>query len=68
MEAHEFLLRNSQELSEKYAGKYIAIVDEEIAAVGGSEPEVFELAKKKHPDKEVYISYVPTDEEMVTLL
>jgi len=68
MEAHEFLLEHSQELSEKYPGKYVAIVGGELVAIGYSEPEVFEKAKEKYLDKEVSIAYLPTDEEMVTLL
>ena len=66
MEAHEFLLKHSQELSEKYPGKYVAIVGDKLVAIGHSEPEVFEKAKEKYPDKEVSIVYLPTDEEMVT--
>ena len=68
MREHEFLLKHSQELSEKYPGKYLAIIGNEVVAIGFSEPEVFEKAKRKYPNKEVYISYMPTDEEMVTLL
>ena len=64
MEAHEFLLRHSQELSEKYPGKYVAIVGDKLVAIGHSEPEVFEKAKEKYPDKEVSIAYIPTDEEI----
>lgn len=63
-----YLLKHSQELSEKYPGKYIAIVEDEIVAVSDSGLEVYKKAKEKYPDKEVYISYIPTDEEMVTLL
>ncbi|MDI6839427.1 MAG: DUF5678 domain-containing protein [bacterium] len=68
MEAHEFLLKHSQELSEKYPGKYLALVNNEIAAMGDSELEVFKRAKEKYPEKEVSIAYLPTDEELVTLL
>jgi len=68
MEAHEFLLKHSQELSEKYPGKYIAVVDNKLGAIGNSELEVFKEAKQKYPEKEVSLAYLPTDEEMVTLL
>lgn len=68
MESHEYLLKHSQELSEKYPGKYIAIVGDKLVAIGHTELEVFKKSKEKYPDKEVSIAYLPTDEEMVTLL
>jgi len=68
MEAHEYLLKHSQELSEKYPGKYVAIVGDKLVAIGHDEFEVFKKAKEKYPDEEVSIAYLPTDEEMVTLL
>lgn len=68
MEAHEFLLRHSQELSRKYPGKYLAIVDKEVVGVSSSSHEAFIKAKAKYPDKKVHITYMPTDEEMITLL
>lgn len=68
MEAHEFLLKHSQELSEKYPGKYLAIVGREVVGISSSSHEAFKKAKAKYPDKKVHISYMPTDEEMVTLL
>ena len=68
MGSHECLLKHSQEWSEKYPGKYIAIIGDKLVAIGHSEPEVFRKAKEKYPDKEVSMAYLPTDEEMVTLL
>ncbi len=68
MEAHDYFLRHSQELSEKYPGKYIAIVGQELVAVSNSGHEAFEKAKKEYPDKEIYIAYIPTEEETITLL
>ena len=68
MEAHEFMLRHSQELSEKYPGKYLAIVDKEVVGISSSSHEAYKKAKAKYPDKKVHISYMPTDEEMETLL
>ena len=42
MKSHEYLLKHSQEWSEKYPGKYIAIDGEELVGVSSSEHEVFE--------------------------
>ncbi|MBU0599295.1 hypothetical protein KKB84_05525 [bacterium] len=63
-----YLLEHSQEFSEKYPGKYIAVIKNELVAIGNSNIEVFKKAKEQYPDKEVSITYIPTDEEMVTLL
>ena len=68
MDAHKYLLKHSQELSEEYPGKYLAIVDDKVVAVSSSGHESFEKAKKLFPGKEIYITYMPTDEETVTLL
>lgn len=68
MEAHEYLLKHSQKWSEKYPGKYIAVVGNELVAIGNNEIEVFKKAKEKYPDREVSITYVPREEETVTLL
>jgi hypothetical protein len=40
--SHEYLLKHSQERSEKYPGNYIAIVEDELVGVSSSEHEVFE--------------------------
>lgn len=68
MEAHKFLLKHSQEWSEKYPGKHIAMVNDKLVAIGDTELEVFKRAKEEYPKKEVSIAYLPTDEEMITLL
>ncbi len=68
MDTHSFLLKHSQEWSEKYAGKYIAVVGNELVSVNNSAVNAFKEAKEKFPDKEVCIDYIPTEEETVTLL
>ena len=64
----KYLLKHSQELSEKYPGKYVAIVEDRLVAVDNSAVNAFNKAKAEFLDKEVCISYIPTDEETVTLL
>lgn len=68
MESHEFLSKHSQELSEKYPGKYLAMVGEEIVSVSRSGHEAFIKAKAKYPDKKVHISYMPTPAEVNILI
>ena len=63
-----FLSEHSQELFKKYPGKYIAVVDNELVAVGRSSIEVFKKAKEEYPTKMVSISYIPRKDELVTLL
>lgn len=53
---------------EEYPGKYLAIVDDEIVSSCDDEFEAYKKAKAIHPDKEVSLVYVPTEEETVTLL
>lgn len=64
----DFLAEHSQELSKKYPGKYVAMVDDKLVAVGGSNLEVFRKAKKKYPKKLVSIAYIPREDELATLL
>lgn len=68
MDTEEFLLKHSQEWFKKYSGKYLAIIDDKLIAVSNSAKEAFKEAKKKFPDKEVCIEYIPTKKEVVTLL
>lgn len=53
---------------EKYPGKYLALVDDEIVSSGDSEFEAYNKAKEKNPDKKISLIYIPTEEETVTLL
>lgn len=68
MDTYEFLLKHSQELSEKYPGKYLSIVDEEIVGISSSSHEAFKQAKAKYPKKKIHISYMPTPEEANLLI
>ena len=43
----DYFLKNSEELSRKYPGKYIAIVNNKLVAIGNNNKEVFVKAKKK---------------------
>ncbi|MEA3343670.1 MAG: DUF5678 domain-containing protein [archaeon] len=68
MDTHEFLLKHSQEWSLKYPGKCVAVVDNRLAAVGRDRIEAYKKAKKKYPTGKISITYIPTEEETVTLL
>ena len=68
MDAHEYLLKHSQELSEEYPGKYIAVVRNKVVAASRSSMVVYNEANNKFPEEKIAIFYMPTDEETVTLL
>jgi len=68
MEKESYLLRHSQELSEKYPGKCVAIIGNKLAAVGKNRFEVYKKAKRSYPKGKVSISYIPTKKELTMLI
>ena len=68
MNTQEFLLKHSQEWSKKYPGKYLAVIGDKLVAINKSANKAFKEAKKKFPDEEVCIEYIPTKKETITLL
>jgi hypothetical protein len=64
-----YILTHSRELSRKYAGKHIALVDNEIVAVGKNRLQVYKKAIKGIPrNKKVGIYYLPSKDEILTAL
>ena len=64
-----YVLIHSRELSKKYAGKHIALVDNEIVAVGKNRLQVYKKATKGIPrDKKVGVYYLPSKDEILTAL
>ncbi|MDI6826786.1 MAG: DUF5678 domain-containing protein [Candidatus Aenigmarchaeota archaeon] len=64
----DYFFKHSEELSQKYPGKYIAVADDKLVAISRNNAEVFQIAKQKYPKKMVSISYIPRKDELVTLL
>ena len=56
-----------QKLS-KYAGQYVAWVEEKIVSVGRTQLEVYRKAKITHPTKLITLEYIPTKKETITFL
>ena len=52
----------------KYAGQYVAWVEEKIVSVGRTQLEVYRKAKKVHPVKLITLEYIPTKRETFTFL
>ena len=67
MKTQECFLKHAQEWSAKYPGKYLAVIGEKLVAISKSATKAFKEAKKKFPDVEVCIEYIPTKKETVTI-
>jgi hypothetical protein len=63
-----WIVEHFSELVEKYAGKAIAVVNEQLVAVGNTELEVELIARQKYPDKIPSVLTVPREEDMACLL
>ena len=57
-----------EELVDEYGGQYIAVVDDQVVAVGTDPKEVEDESLLKHPDVIPSILKVPKEEEIVCLL
>jgi hypothetical protein len=65
---NRWIVQHFSELVEKYAGKYIAVVNEGLVAVGNSRAEVEKKAKGIEPGKMPSVLKVPREEDMACLL
>jgi hypothetical protein len=63
-----WIVEHFSELVTKYAGKYIAVVDQKLVAVGESGVEVENEARKIQPHKIPSVLRVPREEDMACLL
>ncbi len=63
-----WIVEHFSELVTKYAGKYVAVVNETLVAVGDSGKEVEDKARAMTPEKIPSVLRVPREEEMACLL
>ncbi len=63
-----WIVEHFSELVDNYAGKYIAVKNEKLAAVGGTRAEVESKARKIMPEKIPSVLRVPREEDMACLL
>lgn len=54
----------SEELGQ-HLGKWIAVIDEKIVAIGDNFKDVYAEAKEKYPNKEPFIMKVPKETVML---
>lgn len=63
-----WVVEHFSELVTQYAGKYVAVVNEALVAVGESAKEVEDRARQVAPDKMPSVLRVPREEDMACLL
>lgn len=63
-----WIINHFSDLVKKYAGKYVAVIDERVAASGESAAEVEAAGKRQSPDKTPSVLLVPREEDMACLL
>lgn len=61
----QWLARNMVKLQKKYAGRWVAIVNQKIVGIGKSAVEVYKKAKKSFPQNEPLLDVVPTRECLI---
>jgi hypothetical protein len=63
-----WIVEHFSELVTQYAGKYVAVVNEKLVAVGNSGKEVEAKAREVEPKKMPSVLRVPREEDMACLL
>jgi hypothetical protein len=63
-----WVVEHFSELVTKHAGKYVAVVNERLVAVGDSRRDVEAKAREVEPEKIPSVLRVPREEDMVCLL
>lgn len=67
-EYDDWLAKHFEEIVDEYAGKSIAVVNDEIVAVGDNEKEVDRFARDRYPQANPFVFTVPSEEDLVCLL
>ena len=49
----------------KYAGQYVAVMNGKVVASGKNLYKKIEQLEKKHPGKEVTVTYIPTEDLLI---
>jgi hypothetical protein len=63
-----WIVEHFSELVTKYAGKYVAVVNEKLVAVGDTGKEVEDKTREIEPRKIPSVLLVPREEDMACLL
>ncbi len=68
MKELDFYVADAEKINKKYSGKHIAIVDDKVVASGSDPKEVWEKAKKKYPNKQPVLAFVPKEDALVLII
>lgn len=69
MKRDNFILEYTRRMPKKYAGRFVAVVNEKVIAIGDNRLEVFHRAEKLAPTNvKIGVFYFPTRKEMLTAL
>jgi hypothetical protein len=68
MEYNRWMAEHSEELSRKYTGEYLGIVNFQVVAVNEDERVVHKILREKYADKLGVISYMPKEKEIYLLI
>ena len=49
----------------KYAGKHVAIVNDEVAAVADTAEKAYRIARKKYPTEQPALTYIPKADALI---
>lgn len=63
-----WIAEHSGEWSEKYPGKYLALVDFEMVGVHDSFGEAYDKASAEYPGGDLTVWYAPREEELEMIL
>ncbi len=63
-----WIVDHFEELVTKYAGRYIAVVNEQVVVVGRRAKEVDDTAREKYPDHVPSVLFVPREEDLICAL
>ena len=64
----QWIVEHFSELVDKYSGKFIAVVNESLIAVGDTGSEVEAKAREVEPNKIPSVLRIPREEDMACLL
>jgi len=65
---NDWMVNHYEQVVKEYPHKAIAVVGDEIVAIGKTEKEVDQIAREKYPDKIPFVTTLPSEEDFVCLL
>ena len=60
-----WLTKHTFELQKRYAGKWIAVIHQQVTRVGDTASEAYNQSRKKYPNLKSLLNVVPTEENLI---